>query len=74
MGQKDPWRREWVPTPVFLPGESHGWKSLEGYSPWGHRELGTTEQLGTVCITRSCDIACFTWGGNLRQEDHDKIF
>ena len=66
MGQKDPWRREWVPTPVFLPGESHGRKSLEGYSPWGHRELDTTEQLDTVCITRSCDIACLTWGGNLR--------
>ena len=26
------------PTPVFLPGESHGWRSLEGYSPWGHKE------------------------------------
>ena len=32
---KIPWRREWQPTPVFLPGESHGWRSLAGYSPWG---------------------------------------
>ena len=32
-GQKDPLRREWQPTPVFLPGESHGWRSLTGYSP-----------------------------------------
>ena len=32
---KIPWRREWLPTPVFLPGESHGQRSLAGYSPWG---------------------------------------
>ena len=35
--RKIPWRREWLPTPVFLPGEFHGQRSLEGYSPWGHR-------------------------------------
>ena len=34
---KMPWRREWLPTPVFLPGEFHGWRSLVGYSPWGLR-------------------------------------
>ena len=33
------------PTPVFLPGESHGQRSLEGYSPWGCKELDTIEQL-----------------------------
>ena len=38
-------RREWLPTPVFLPGESHGQRSLAGYSPWGHKESDTTEQL-----------------------------
>ena len=31
---RSPWRREWIPTPVFLPGESHGQRSLAGYSPW----------------------------------------
>jgi len=31
---KIPWRREWLPTPVFWPGEFHGQRSLEGYSPW----------------------------------------
>ena len=31
---KTPWRRKWQPTPVFLPGESHGRRSLGGYSPW----------------------------------------
>ena len=40
---KIPWRRSWQPTPVFLPGESHGQRSLAGYSPWGHKELDTTE-------------------------------
>ena len=38
-------RRAWQPTPVFLAGESHGQRSLAGYSPWGHKESGTTEQL-----------------------------
>ena len=42
---KSPWRREWRPTPVFLPGEFHGHRNLAGYSPWGHRELDTTEPL-----------------------------
>ena len=39
------WRRRWQPIPVFLPGESHGWRTLVGYSPWGHKESDTTEQL-----------------------------
>ena len=38
-------RRKWQPTPVLLPGESHGGRSLVGYSPWGHKELDTTEWL-----------------------------
>ena len=42
---KIPWRRECQPTPVFLPGESHGQKSLAGYSPRGCKELDTTERL-----------------------------
>ena len=42
---KIPWRREWQSIPVFLPGESHGQRSLAGYSPWGHKELDTTERL-----------------------------
>ena len=40
-----PWRRKWQPTPVFLPGKSHGWRSLVGYSLWGSKESDTTEQL-----------------------------
>ena len=38
-----PWRRKWQPTPVFLPGESHGRRSLVGCSPRGHKELDMTE-------------------------------
>ena len=38
-----PWRRKWQPTPVFLPGESHGQRSLAGYSPQGHKESDTTK-------------------------------
>ena len=37
LGREDPWRREWQPTPVFLPGEFHGQRSLVGYSPWGRK-------------------------------------
>ena len=36
---KIPWRMKWLPTPVFLPGESHGQRNLAGYSPWSHKEL-----------------------------------
>ena len=43
LGQEDPWRREWLPTSVFLPREFHGQGSLESYRPWRHRELNTTE-------------------------------
>ena len=39
------WRRKWHPTPVFLPGKLHGWRNLVGYSPWGCKELYTTERL-----------------------------
>ena len=37
-----PWRRKWQPTPVFLPREFHGQRSLAGYSLWGRKESGTT--------------------------------
>ena len=44
---KIPWRREWLPTPVLLLGESHGKRSLGGCSPWSCRELNKTKQLNT---------------------------
>ena len=39
------WRRQWQPTPVLLPGKSHGRRSLVGCSPWGHEESDMTERL-----------------------------
>ena len=42
---KIPWRREWLPTPVFLPREFHGQRSLTSYSPWCCKESDTTERL-----------------------------
>jgi len=45
LGQEILRRREWLPIPVFLPGESHGQRSLVGFSPWSLKELDTTKQL-----------------------------
>ena len=42
---KIPWRRAWLPTPVFFSGKFHGQRILLGYSPWDHKESNTTEQL-----------------------------
>ena len=46
-----PGRKKWQPTPVFLPGEFQGQRSLAGYIPWGHKELGMTEHSHTICKT-----------------------
>ena len=42
---KIPWRRKWQPIPIFLPGKSHGQRSLVGYSPWGWKESNTAEWI-----------------------------
>ena len=48
---KIPWERKWHTIPVFLPGESHGQRSLVGYSPWGRKEWDTTEHTYTsICV------------------------
>ena len=52
---KSPWRREWLPTPVFLPQESHGQRSLMVYRPWDWKELDMTEQL---THKRACVCVC----------------
>ena len=44
---KSPWRREWQPTPVFLPRESHEWRSLVGYNSWGLKNSDTTKCIHT---------------------------
>ena len=43
--RKIPWRRKWLPTPVFLTGKARRYRRLAGYSPWGHKESNMTENL-----------------------------
>ena len=54
-GQEDPLEKEMQPTPVFLPGKSHGQRSLAGYSPWCHNRVGcdsvTKQQNGKISVT-----------------------
>ena len=47
LGWEDPLEEEMASAPVFSPGKSHGQRSLVGYSPWGHKESDTAEQLST---------------------------
>ena len=54
--RKIPWGREWQPTPVFLPGEFHGQRSLAGYSLWGHKESDTAKQLTHTWMSPAGDI------------------
>ena len=53
---RPPGGRNGNPTPVFLPGESHGQRSLVGYSPWGHKESDKTEQIGRQDLKRLEEI------------------
>ena len=58
---KIPWRKEWHPIPIFFPGKFHGQRSLAGYSPWGRKELDTTERLSTKAkLEKSFAVS---WGG-----------
>ena len=70
---KIPWRRAWQPTPVFQPGESHGWRNLVGYSPWGRKELDMIEcactHVGLILlepITLPCADLLYQTGHSLR--------
>jgi len=53
---KIPQRKEWLPTPVFLPGKFHGQRSPAGYNPRGHTELDTTEQLTLSLFSGSHEL------------------
>ena len=71
--RKVPWRWEWQPTAVLLPGEFHGRRSLVGYSPDGHKESDRTEQLthahvGLAVLGLHCCMWAFSscsWRGLL---------
>ena len=54
LDQEYPWRRKWQPTPVFLPGKSHGQRSLTVYCPWGHKESDSTELLTLSVFMETC--------------------
>ena len=51
------WRRKWQPTPVFLPGESHGRRSPVGCSPWGRTESDTTEATWQAATSQALQMA-----------------
>ena len=59
-----PWKRKWQPTPVFLLGDSHGQRSLGGYSPWGHKELDTAEVTQQQQQQyRDTNVVCYSRAG-----------
>ena len=60
LGQEDLLEKGWQPTPVLLPGESHGQKSMVGYSPWVCKELDTTERL---TLSHSQIMCLYSRGG-----------
>ena len=55
LHQEDPLEKEMATTLVLLPGKFHAHRSLEGYSPWGHKELDMTERLSTHIYNGSID-------------------
>ena len=63
--RKIPWRRKWQPTPVFLPGKSHGQRSLAGYSLQGYKELNTTEHAHAHTHTHTHTRCLIVSGVNL---------
>ena len=63
LGWEDPWSRKWQATPVFLPGEPHGQRSLVGYSPWGRKELDMTEAKEHTCVSVPGSGSGHSWAG-----------
>ena len=62
LGWEDPLEKlKWQPTSVSLPGKSHGHRSLVGCSPWGHKELGTTERLTLTYLLRASRRKPSSW-------------
>ena len=61
-----PWRREWPATPLFLPGEFHGHRSLVGYNPRGRKELDATEQLTYTHTHRHTHTRCYIFRSQQR--------
>ena len=71
---KIPWRKAWQPTSVFLPGESHGQRSLVGYSPKGHKESDVTErQTGIKIAGRNINNLRYADGTTLMAESKEEL-
>ena len=68
---KIPWRREWQPTPVFLPGESHRQRMLAGYSPWG---CGVRYKWRDFACNENADIIMLELSNFRVNEGHLKLF
>ena len=72
---KIPWRRVWQPTPVFLPGEPHGQRSLEGYSPWELKESDVAERLSAHALSIRHIQWTALWGAHQRENQQvEKAF
>ena len=67
---KSPWRRKWQPTPVFLPGKSHGWRSLGSYSPRGHKDSDMTERLNNSNNIPCIDLCDLDHSQDIEQSHH----
>ena len=68
------WRRKWQPTPVFLPGKSHGQRSLVGYSPWGRKESDMTERLHFLFLGFEIIKHLEVIEGFYKEKMHDHLF
>ena len=67
------WRRQWQPTPVLLPGKSHGWRGLVGCSPWGCKNSDRTEWLNSNSNSHPYIFVSLSNHGNLNL-DYRKLF
>ena len=61
LGQEDPLEKQWLPTPLFFPGEFHEERNLSGYSLWGGKESDMTEQLTVSLCIHPQHISFYTW-------------
>ena len=66
------WSRKWQPI-IFVPGEFHGQRSVVGYSPWDHKELGKTEWLSVNKTSMTHTHRCIGYHNSLDLDDHMDI-
>ena len=73
---KIPWRRKWQPIPVFLPGKSHGWRSLSGYSPWGPKSWTRLSDFTSLhffwCLCQKLSLSLLYFNKTLLHKSSDQ--